>query len=283
MKIKLKDSELRVFIRDEILKEARMSKRRMSGERIQIKGCDFKETLRAFRTSKGVPVFDKKQIEGLNRMLGFGIPVGGCEVIKLGLFGVAKLLGLSAEGSSGSAKFKINIKDLKRKAMKDTATINDTFGKVTHVHFPNTMDAIHNQKPLSVIVRGMEEDKSNLSNNLDMLNELSSKDIASIDDYLRILGTVASIFKFDDMEEYKKEYDLYDNQTRETLEKFKPDARESTIKTAYNQLVDQDINFLLRDDLKTIYKDFESNSENNADLKSAFDEIKPWFINNELD
>ena len=195
MKIKLKESELREFIRDEILKEARMTKRRMSGERIQIKGCDFKDTLRGFKTDKNDPVFTEKQITGLNRSLSFGIPAGGCEVIKLGLFGLAALLGFNSSDSKDGVKA-IDIKDYKNKAIEETELLNDSFGKVTHVHFPNTMDAIYNQKSSAVILRNMEIDKNSLRDNLTLLDELLSEDISSLDRYLDIIKAISKIFKF---------------------------------------------------------------------------------------
>lgn len=282
MKIKLKESELREFIRDEILKEARMSKRRMSGERIQIKGCDFKDTLRGFKTDKNVPVFTAKQIDGLNRMLAFGIPVGGCEVIKLGLFGLAALLGFTASDSKADVKA-IDIKDYKNKAIEETELVNDSFGKVTHVHFPNTMDAIYNQKPVVVILRNMEIDKNNLRDNLILLDKLLSEDISSLDRYLGIIEAISKIFKFNNLSDYQSLYGTLNNETRETLQQLKPEARSSSIKTAYNKLADQDIQGMLRNDLKIVYDDLESNSEDNTDLKSAFNEIKPFFIRNSLD
>ncbi len=282
MKIKLKESELREFIRDEILKEARMSKRRMSGERIQIKGCDFKDTLRGFKTDKNVPVFTDKQIMGLNRSLSFGIPVGGCEVIKLGLFGLAALLGFNSSDSKADVKA-IDIKDYKNKAIEETELVNDDFSKVTHIHFPNTMDAIYNQKPSAVILRNMELDKNSLRDNLFLLDELLSEDISSLDRYLDIIEAISKIFKFNNLSEYQSLYAVSNNETRETLQKLKPEARSSTIKTAYNKLADQDIQGMLRNDLKIVYDDLESNSENNADLKNSFNEIKPFFIRNSLD
>ncbi len=282
MKIKLKESELREFIRDEILKEARMSKRRMSGERIQIKGCDFKDTLRGFKTDKNVPVFTDKQIMGLNRSLSFGIPVGGCEVIKLGLFGLAALLGFNSSDSKADVKA-IDIKDYKNKAIEETELVNDDFSKVTHIHFPNTMDAIYNQKPSAVILRNMELDKNSLRDNLILLDELLSEDISSLDRYLDIIEAISKIFKFNNLSEYQSLYAVSNNETRETLQKLKPEARSSTIKTAYNKLADQDIQGMLRNDLKIVYDDLESNSENNADLKNSFNEIKPFFIRNSLD
>ncbi len=282
MKIKLKESELREFIRDEILKEARMSKRRMSGERIQIKGCDFKDTLRGFKTDKNVPVFTDKQIMGLNRSLSFGIPVGGCEVIKLGLFGLAALLGFNSSDSKADVKA-IDIKDYKNKAIEETELVNDDFSKVTHIHFPNTMDAIYNQKPSAVILRNMELDKNSLRDNLILLDELLSEDISSLDRYLKIIEAISKIFKFNNLSEYQSLYAVSNNETRETLQKLKPEVRSSTIKTAYNKLADQDIQGMLRNDLKIVYDDLESNSENNADLKNSFNEIKPFFIRNSLD
>ena len=282
MKIKLKESELREFIRDEILKEARMTKRRMSGERIQIKGCDFKDTLRGFKTDKNDPVFTEKQITGLNRSLSFGIPAGGCEVIKLGLFGLAALLGFNSSDSKDGVKA-IDIKDYKNKAIEETELLNDSFGKVTHVHFPNTMDAIYNQKSSAVILRNMEIDKNSLRDNLTLLDELLSEDISSLDRYLDIIESISKIFKFNNLSEYQSLYAVSSNETRETLQKLKPEARSSTIKTAYNKLADQDIQGMLRNDLKIVYDDLESNSEDNADLKSAFNEIKPFFIRNSLD
>lgn len=282
MKIKLKESELREFIRDEILKEARMTKRRMSGERIQIKGCDFKDTLRGFKTDKNDPVFTDKQITGLNRSLSFGIPVGGCEVIKLGLFGLAALLGFNSSDSKADVKA-IDIKDYKNKAIEETELLNDSFSKVTHVHFPNTMDAIYNQKSSAVILRNMEIDKNSLRDNLILLDKLLSEDISSLDRYLDIIEAISKIFKFNNLSEYQSLYAVSSNETRETLQKLKPEARSSTIKTAYNKLADQDIQGMLRNDLKIVYDDLESNSEDNADLKSAFNEIKPFFIHNSLD
>jgi hypothetical protein len=272
MKVKITEQQLRQIIKESIIKEARMSRPGFRGKRIQMKSCDFYNQLISFKDKDGNRAFTDAQARGINKSLSFGIPVGGCEVIELGLFGIAKLLGYSSESKDSDKKIDIDsfeVRDYCKRSEDEIETINPNFSAIAQSYFPNTIISINDNSSPADIRKSLELDQSKIKSDIKRLKSVLEDQTESAGDLATIYKSVAELFKFISLKDFQTFHGKVNGELRTALNKFP-----SAVLKAKKDLVDQNLERILADKIKIAYDEFKNYSETNEEFKSMFENSK---------
>jgi hypothetical protein len=281
MKVKITEQQLRQIIKESMIQEARMSKRRLGGERLKVPKCDFSQTLRTFTRKNGERAFSESTIQAINNSFAFGMTPAGCAAVEAGLVVLFSVIGY-IRGDSKADLQDLNINRLTSLAEKDVDIINDDFSEVTHLYFPNAIESVSKSESATSIERSLKKDQKKIVKDLEKLSDSlsSSQDIERLTEFLTFTHNLSKLFRFENLKEFQEIQGKLNTEARTALKNLSSDVASAAVKSAYRNIVDQNPMEILSDRINSSYRDLKNYAEKNNDFNSAFDqnEIQRFFI-----